>query len=828
MFEFCNIELSCNSCEPIQNMRVVVNQRTCPIRYMFIIQPDNEGRFLRAIQTACSIWGGIFSPIFPFYTELPQEFRQEYQVFLETTAFYHNTLLNYDPDVILYDEDLDINFLKVLAKDRELLPINEFISKVINGRCDWAITTLEICEYILGDLFKYQRTDGLKIRIPQIDNADLFLKAICGSALPDIEQVITTSLREHPAFESSELTWNNLSNYRNSDRVDVKDMCCYEIHSWSTNRISRNYECVYLLEATRLRDIINFWNLRAAGWTVIPLALDKLQTSYFKEIFDDFMGFLLARSNDNVVSFTFLNHRNFADDLVKAAKVSIGFNPAGYNVAVSSGTKSWFPRFWEQPEICQADHIQSHQPYYNTSVGQYVMEARTIEIPIKNIPFESKSNRSRRTAFKILLEPYPANEELEYATVLGGIGNKQLRSMIGFFPSNDFRLGSLGIYAFTRSDSEKLDIDMPLSTDLFRCYFSNIGYKLQATSNGRLAKEVLRNIGGLIGSRRFLTPAKLRIVESFEGGKVVNYATLVSEIKRATKLNNNSHVKNFISMLLSNKIIEMGAEIQCAVCDQRGFYLPAHLAETITCPVCRNQFPLPAASPTTIAWAYRGIGPFSRNNKADGVMAVFATAALVKEEFAGIHRQMSVLFGFELVENATPDKKKEVDLCVLLKNSNDDSLPPDLLLCECKTYKHFEAVDIQRMKILGDAFPGAVVVIATLNDQLTAAETALIVDLVQYLQKGLGPRPQNPVLILTGNELLPENIHDAFEAYKDQIRVHQRFNDFIGAISDLTIRKHLQIDTWSEIMTNRHMDEMQKRKTIGLVVANLLRYHGLS
>ena len=38
--------------------------------------------------------------------------------------------------------------------------------------------------------------------------------------------------------------------------------------------------------------------------------------------------------------------------------------------------------------------------------------------------------------------------------------------------------------------------------------------------------------------------------------------------------------------------------------------------------------------PSEIKWSYRGIGPFSKNNKVGGIMAVFLTLKLFSEEFS--------------------------------------------------------------------------------------------------------------------------------------------------------------------------------------------------
>ncbi len=164
-----------------------------------------------------------------------------------------------------------------------------------------------------------------------------------------------------------------------------------------------------------------------------------------------------------------------------------------------------------------------------------------------------------------------------------------------------------------------------------------------------------------------------------------------------------------------------------------------------------------------------------------------------------------------------------VDLGLVMENRFDIDKKPDLLFCECKTYKRFTEEDIVRLKILGDQFPGAILTIATLNESLSDDEVDLIGTLVQYFQRGNQQRPRNSVLILTGKELLPEEYHGAFNAYKDQIRPYHRYNDFIGALCELSVKKHVKVVNWWELRERLRNEEFERRQQIGQIIASLQR-----
>lgn len=309
----------------------------------------------------------------------------------------------------------------------------------------------------------------------------------------------------------------------------------------------------------------------------------------------------------------------------------------------------------------------------------------------------------------------------------------------------------------------------------------------------------------------------------FEERKEVGYVALFAEIKR--RMNNLKNTEFFIHRLLQHKIIEFGSLIKCKVCEQFGYFLPEEILPQLRCPICRNNFELPMSKPGSIEWAYRGIGSFTRNNKAGGVMSIFATLWLFLEHIAD-EKRISSLFGFELhkKDKTILSNPMEIDLCLLAGDKRDNYKEPDLIFCECKTYIELKQVDIGRMQELGNQFPGAILVFATLNDSLSSNEVTLLKPLVQHFQTGSQQRPRNPILILTGKELLSENFHFPLKEYEDQMHAYQRYNYFLGTLCELSVRKHLKIPTWGELRMNLWNQEIARKQLIGNIVDAMFQF----
>jgi hypothetical protein len=265
-----------------------------------------------------------------------------------------------------------------------------------------------------------------------------------------------------------------------------------------------------------------------------------------------------------------------------------------------------------------------------------------------------------------------------------------------------------------------------------------------------------------------------------------------------------------IQTLLNNKIIEFGTKLECTICEQKSFFLPNELNLEVTCKECRNSFSIPSARPSNIKSAYRGIGPFSKNNKVGGLMTVFLCLQFYQSALVRSFGGMSSLCGFELMNKDST--LQEIDLGSLIKTGRDNNDSAELLLAECKTFINFELKDFQRMKSLGDSFPGSILVFATLNESFNKFEKSELRKLVEYFRTGHGHRPRNSILLLTKSELMPEDYDGGLDVYDAEIKPYHRYQGFVSSLSEMTVKHHLSIKTWGEIFEEKWVKEHQTEK----------------
>ena len=145
-----------------------------------------------------------------------------------------------------------------------------------------------------------------------------------------------------------------------------------------------------------------------------------------------------------------------------------------------------------------------------------------------------------------------------------------------------------------------------------------------------------------------------------------------------------------------------------------------------------------------------------------------------------------------------PDGKTlEADAALFWQDALFGERRDGILFAECKTYDQFKAKYFKRMRQLAETFPGAVIVFSTLRKSLSPKEISGIKRIAKAGRKYWKPeRPINPVLILTGTELLnhsgpPYCWEQLLQKKFDRVR----FDGLIG-LCDATQQIHLNLPSW--------------------------------
>jgi hypothetical protein len=184
------------------------------------------------------------------------------------------------------------------------------------------------------------------------------------------------------------------------------------------------------------------------------------------------------------------------------------------------------------------------------------------------------------------------------------------------------------------------------------------------------------------------------------------------------------------------KIFSLGVEVQCAVCTQRSWHAVDGLEYEILCPKCLSKFKLPVHNPGAdlkwsykstgpfalppeddrndqdessrekIEWSYKPLGPFASPKQASGAYCVLLSVGFLCDHH---HPATTPVLSFTAKKDDTKDL--EADFVMFYQGSAFWEHVTDLVFGECKTFNHFKIKDIERMKVISENFPGAVLVL---------------------------------------------------------------------------------------------------------------------
>jgi len=135
---------------------------------------------------------------------------------------------------------------------------------------------------------------------------------------------------------------------------------------------------------------------------------------------------------------------------------------------------------------------------------------------------------------------------------------------------------------------------------------------------------------------------------------------------------------------------------------------------------------------------------------------------------------------------------------------------------ECKSFNGFEPRDLQRMKVLAEAFPGSVLIFATMSNELRTTDVQAIRSFaVTQRRNKLRRKSSNPVIILTGTELfsergVPKCWEDKGGKYKELIKLSFRLAEF-STLADATQQIYLGLPSYNDWSDAERKKKRQKR-----------------
>lgn len=776
-----------------------VTQKLRPLRLAFLVNPSDRGGVMEALRLSSTFWGGTFNPIVPCYSgRIPRAWNRHGAVGMTPRQLVEGYIDGFDPDVIV----------PVSPGSEELVPPNKrdtltpaaMLGDVLtSGVTAAGFGAFEMAWSLWEKEFKFVRNDDLRLLLPSFDKRhEMFLLSVFGDWSSDLREMVEKNLGNRLKIVHEKCSVAGFENllapsYLSPRRVGVSGIEYYPREA-----------CVYCMDATSSLDVIDFWNLRAAGYYVIPAPKQMFSSQSLRGWIASFVEENYSHEPGAYHHTTFQVGRSLKEDDVEPFVKALNIvNPGGGKF--KHAVRSWYPRLWDKwarentNERAISFYSQDAEASLDGDLNQVDLKVLSPEFPRWG-----RSTGLPKFVNEISYRIYGA--KMPMAEVLPE-GGAELAGDFGHWRHRGVRVARTGLSYSLSSYDRRIRFEAPSAESLMLSWFKQKGWSVEMSSPGLIATQMLRSLHGQGGLYTINSERLLKILDRHASEKKehdgpdspraprwIKEKTLnaeVSKIIRAEGLH--FEPSKYIGRLLEDNVLRLGLELHCPVCQRWMWKAVENLSEEVDCEQCLSKFSLSAAPPKEREWSYKPHGPFNVRGYGGGAYPVLLTWRYFSS--SGMKRT-TPLFSF----NATKGGEVcEVDLAIFCEDESWMASKSEMVLCECKAYDLLKARDISRMESLGRNFPGCNLVFSKFSGGFEDSEKRLLKALVVRQRKlRLAGKPHCQVILLTGVELF--SYQNAPSCWEGRSAPYDRWNHIstILELGDATQNIHLGMDSFYE------------------------------
>ncbi|MDE0042081.1 MAG: hypothetical protein OXT74_08595, partial [Candidatus Poribacteria bacterium] len=247
-----------------------VNVRLRPIKLAFLVNPNDKASLLKAIEINTFLWGGMYNPIIPTYRRIPRKWGDRFLKNPNAQEALLGYLDNFDPDYVVPMGEcsrytFDVGHRRTIDDIEEILePVKE------DGTPKYGIGLFEVLNYFIHEELKFQRREPLDICVPRFGTQyRTFLGSVFGVLPEDIDAIFWGNFASALGANGTDCAGLNYAGLLNPQKLFLRRMT--ELYLEPLHRQWGWKQSIFFLDATKSLDVMDYWNLRAIGWDVIPV-----------------------------------------------------------------------------------------------------------------------------------------------------------------------------------------------------------------------------------------------------------------------------------------------------------------------------------------------------------------------------------------------------------------------------------------------------------------------------------------------------------------------------------------------------------------------------
>lgn len=785
--------------------------RVRPLRAAFLVDPNERGAVRKAIQAASTQWGGSFCPIVPAFRRNPRS----WNVGHKPSSLIEGLVAGFDPDVVVTVGACQGRTFPV--GHREVVPLEKFLGDD-PMRPAYGVGMLKVLNSVVDAELKFLRNDQVRLTLPKLPlQFGLFMASVLG----DLPEATMRDLYRYfdgvPGIERPKAEMASLP-----ELLHPRNFFLRRAGMWKLQQPLRD-PMLFVCDATSVRDVIDYWNLRASGRYVVPVPVQAFGSESMRNICRDF---LLQHyqprkyGSDHYFKATMQKSAAVTEDIVLSLCTSLGLSVGNDGKEQRFLVRSWLPRIWDEWARDNMDEGIVHAHSHEIDSSLQDAEAR-IDIRSQEPQFEWRDDYSGhpRYANDLSFRFYGSKEPM---AEIFPPASKRMSTAIGRSGlSSGWRFSATGPVHLASMRGELVFLEPPKAEPVMKEWLADQGWAAKLSTSGRMALQMTRQLGGMFGVGLLRNQGLFEVLSALDREGGMPRPAIIGRLKQLCASQDHFDGEHYFQRLVEVGVLRLGTSIKCPVCTRHNWYELDQLSYKARCRFCLSEYDVPAHSPKDLKWTYRSYGPFS-GTAAQGAISVLLTWHFL----AGPHDAATTpIFSYVAKKGA---KELEADLTCLYQSPGARKGSVRVIHAECKTFNSFEEVDVSRMKLLGEEFPGAVLVFAKVGEALSRSETGLIRALAEvHRKRRLAGRPSSPVVVLTGVELLsstraPHCWKGKGEPYKT-VTEHWNLVDELEALSDATVQLYLSMPSWFDWVEKRRSQDSllqgRRRKARGVRAA---------
>ncbi|MES2824953.1 MAG: hypothetical protein V4732_15215 [Pseudomonadota bacterium] len=794
------------------------NVRLRPTRIGFLVRPTDKKSVREIMRTNACLWGGLYNPIIPIFSNTPKEWKEQHHHSLNGKAVAEGYIKFFEPDVFVEAENglLEKAGLGSFRKDRfdsSVVSLEQFFDTEYRGFHipRFGQTISDVIDNAYQSERRFNLRDEYSTIYPELPN-DAFSE-LCIGVYPDNKKIDYFKLHYHEVFRpttepSTAKTWLKIFG-----KECVSPFSVTSSH-FDVIRNSRNDPVIFVFDPEKTTDLIDAWNLRIESSQVflVPILwFSDLSSSLIKFIESNFRP--LKNNQHGVMHRTTIEiARSISEEQARDQILSLlqGL-PNG-----SFSFKLLRTRIWD----VNYDNTQGTLP-----------ERTKLSASEKNKTIVIKGDNELYTGFETISpdfsETYSGskNRWVNVLTISAYTDcNLALNLPYNTFDNNwlrtglsEFNNGREGWVFCQDHKNSTQSVRLLRNDEAFTHWFKLKNIQVTLSDPGRIAKEMLESLEGFWGLYLLDNEETLMFVNKLAGSARVwknpnNEITLQEDYpNRAARIDIwDAHVKRFIakgirrsvdiSKYIERNIIRLGIETDCSHCNAKNWHDLNEVSYEIKCSRCIKIYKFPQGNLKKFNgnWKYRVIGPFAVPDYAQGAYTSLLTIRFFTK-FLNKNDVSSFTTAIDMIAGKT---KCEVDFAIWISNNNryDVCGEPRLIIGEAKSFALNAVTEeaLLQLKAAAELMPKSILVVSVLKTEFSNDEVIRLKEFVRWARVPIKSEPRHLVILLTGTELFNEFLEDVWEKKGEPF---SRFSDYsyihdFECLSDATLTIYLGLPSF--------------------------------